>query len=63
MSRFIDITPTWEELLPLLLTIFEQGSPKARDEIYGELLRMAKAADMAVTGQPTTVVKMETEDD
>lgn len=48
----IDCTPTWEGLLPLLLTVYEQQTKKrgmaaqnAVTDIKTELRRMAQAAD------------------
>lgn len=44
-ADYIDITPTWEDLLTVLLAIYESG-----DRAYAlkELRRMAKAADVAI---------------
>lgn len=42
----IDITPTWEGLLPLLLRVHEHGTTqRARSDAFDELARMAKLAD------------------
>lgn len=45
---YVDMTPTWEGLLPVLLEIYCKGSSKGKADILLELQRMAKAADMAV---------------
>lgn len=42
----IDITPTWEGLLPVMLRIAEHGTThSARRDALEELRRMAKLAD------------------
>ena len=45
----IDITPTWEGLLPMLLELRSRGTTKESRKTAGdELLRMAKIADLHV---------------
>lgn len=44
-ARTIDVTPTWHGLLPLLLTIYVDGTDEGRKEAFSELQRMAQAAD------------------
>ncbi len=44
----IDITPTWEGLLPALLMVLERGDAKGREEALAELRRMARIADLHV---------------
>ena len=44
----IDITPTWEGLLPALLMVLERGNAKGREEVLAELRRMAQIADLHV---------------
>jgi hypothetical protein len=45
-AQYIDMTPTWESLLPAMLMLIEQGKPaKAIADIKAELKRMAQAAD------------------
>lgn len=42
----LDLTPTWEGLLPALLLVLEHGETKeARDNAVKELRNMAQAAD------------------
>lgn len=42
----IDLTPTWEGVLPLLIEIATQGATeKGRAEARAELQRMARIAD------------------
>jgi hypothetical protein len=40
--KYVDITPTWREILPALLAIFESGD---RRTAVDELLKMASLAD------------------
>lgn len=44
-DRMRVVTPTWLRLLPLLLTIYVDGSDEGRAEVLGELQNMALAAD------------------
>ena len=42
----IDLTPTWEGVLPALLAVVERSrTASAQREAYAELTRMAKLAD------------------
>lgn len=46
MSMTIDITPTWEELVPLLVQVAANGETrKARETAMDELKRLARAVD------------------
>lgn len=45
MSETIDMTPTWEGVLPIFLAALEDASSKGKQIARGELLRMAQAAD------------------
>ena len=47
----IDMTPTWQSLLPAMLAVLESGSYEAKQDIRSELNRMARAADMQVAAQ------------
>lgn len=49
--RTIDITPTWRGCLPILLEVFENGTPEGRKMALEELHRMALIADEAVAGK------------
>ncbi len=51
MADKIDMTPTWEGLLPLLLLMLENGSDKTKSVAETELKKMARAADLAVKAQ------------
>lgn len=45
--KTIDITPTWEGLLPLLIELAHNATtPEARKAAQTELSRMARAADL-----------------
>lgn len=41
----IDLSPTWQGVLGLLLTTYENGSPEGRRLALVELQQMAKLAD------------------
>ena len=43
--RTLDLTPTWTEVLGLLLAVYETGKGDARTQALAELRRMAQAAD------------------
>jgi hypothetical protein len=45
-TKYVDITPTWSEILPALLALL--SNPITRDDALMELSRMAKLADKAV---------------
>jgi hypothetical protein len=46
MSERIDICPTWESILPLLVYAAERGkTAEARREAMGELMRLARIVD------------------
>lgn len=44
--KTIDLTPTWSEILPTLLIILRDASPKGQSSAVEELKNMARAADM-----------------
>lgn len=44
----IDITPTWSAILPVLISLIEDGSDKGRANAKEELQRMAELADAYV---------------
>ena len=45
-TETFNLTPTWEALLPVMLLVLENGSTESKEEIKGELKRMAKGADL-----------------
>jgi tryptophanase len=46
--RTIDVTPTWESILPILLMTIENGTSRGRKVAIEELTRMAQIADKYV---------------
>lgn len=42
----IDITPTWEAILPALIAVIRDGKPEGQALAIQELHRMAQAADL-----------------
>ncbi len=42
---YIEVRYTWRDLLPSMLAVMADGTPEGRQKIYGELCRMADAAD------------------
>jgi len=48
-TKTINITPTWEQILPTLLMLLSHGNAKGKQEAARELQRMAQTADMAVS--------------
>lgn len=49
MPKMIDCTPTWSNILPLLLELLQNS--KTRPDATLELQRMAQAADAYVASQ------------
>ena len=47
-AQFIDLTPTWVGLVPLLVTLIENGDAQGRRTAIEEMTRMAAAADRLV---------------
>jgi hypothetical protein len=48
-SPTIDLAITWAGALPMLLAVLRHGVPEGQRQAEAELLRMARAADQAVT--------------
>jgi hypothetical protein len=46
--EYIDLTPTWSEVLPIFIACLENGTEKGKTSARAELLRMAKLADAYV---------------
>jgi hypothetical protein len=44
-EEWLDVTPTWQGILPHLLDTYCNGIPKNREIAEAELIRMAGAAD------------------
>lgn len=53
--KTLNLTPTWESILPALLAVIENGSYKSRKEAMAELKRMAQIADSAVRAEQNPV--------
>ncbi len=49
--KTVDITPTWEAILPALLAVIENGNFEGRKVAIEELTRMAQLADLYVASQ------------
>ncbi len=49
--KTIDITPTWESILPALLAVIENGNFEGRKIALEEITRMAQLADLYVASQ------------
>jgi hypothetical protein len=56
-GRRIDATPTWRDIVPLLLAGAENGSAAARAELY----RMAELADAYVAADKAGLIPHESE--
>ena len=41
MPKYIDVTPTWSQILPVLLALLESGTAEGRRTARDELERMA----------------------
>lgn len=46
-SITIDVTPTWGEVLQVLITLIERGDHEGQQKARAELQRMARLADIA----------------
>ena len=58
MAKTIDLTPTWEQILPTLLVIHADAeTAKARETARTELRRMARLADLYVASQQAKAVQ------
>ena len=44
-SKTVDVTPTWQGILPALLALLQSDNPKSRQLAESELRRMAGLAD------------------
>jgi hypothetical protein len=56
-SKTIDLTPTWAQVLPALITMPE--NPNTKRDAYRELGRMAGAADLYVELRKADRIKAE----
>ena len=44
-TQTVDLTPTWQGILPVLLTLLQSDNPQSRAIAESELRRMAGLAD------------------
>jgi len=51
MAEYIDMTPTWEDILHILLRGVVDASPEGAKVAREELVRMAKLADKYVASK------------
>lgn len=51
IAEYIDITPTWSQILPALCVVLKNGNPKGYKIAWIELEKMAKLADLYVADQ------------
>ncbi len=49
--EIINLTPTWEQILGVLLMLYDKGDSEGRGTALEELTRMAKLADLYVASQ------------
>ena len=50
-KKTVDLTPTWQGILPALLNLLQSDNPKSRQVAESELRRMAGLADGFVEAQ------------
>lgn len=62
-ARTIDVTPSWEGLLPAFLALIENGTSEGRAIAVAELTRMARLADNAIASRAHTRYVAESDDD
>lgn len=43
--KTINLTPTWEAVMPIIFEVLENGNDEGKREIREELLRLAKEMD------------------
>lgn len=48
-QKTIDITPTWEAVMPLMIATLESGTEQAKEGIVKELYKLARFADAVNT--------------
>ena len=48
VPQYVDVTPTWRGILPMLLAAHDSGNFQAAKEAEGELRRMSDLADVYV---------------
>lgn len=46
--KTMDLTPTWESLVPVFRAVIEDGTPESAEAMWAEITRMGKVADAHV---------------
>ena len=41
----IDLTPTWQSIMPMLISVVQDGAPKGRKNAVEEIMRLAASVD------------------
>ena len=49
--KYIDLTPTWADVMPIYIAALEQGDAQGKAAAKGELMRLAKWADAQMQGK------------
>lgn len=58
--KTIDATPTWEAIMPILLTVLEgNATPTAKDVAREEIMRCAQIADEYIASTKGDIAKRE----
>ena len=47
-TKTIDLTPTWQGILPALLDLIKSDNPEVRELAEGEMYKMARSADRMI---------------
>ena len=52
-TKYIDMPPTWESMVPVMINLIESGKWENRKLAEEELTRMARIADLHVAASKT----------
>ena len=47
-TQTVDLTPTWQGILPALLNLLQSDNPRTRELAEAEMYRMARSADRMI---------------
>ena len=47
-TQTVDVTPTWQGILPALLDLIKSDNPEVRELAEAEMYRMARSADRMI---------------
>lgn len=47
-TKTVDVTPTWQGILPALLDLIKSDNPEVRELAEAEMYRMARSADRMI---------------